>query len=243
MQVAYIRKEKCDTSMCSRCVKFCPASRKNMPVIFIGRNKKATVVEELCTGCGRCVKICPEKAIEMRFRPDPVAAAPAAAKVTPPPGEEPAADANKKTETAKQTAPSKAGEHAPEATAEKPVERYHKETPEEKLARKKAEHVDRVVRTAIALVLGVIAGIVSFYFAGIPGEALAYDPTFMPNWIVGILVWLVAVVIQKPLFTLLKFDLSKYHKKDWFYQGFMSFCAWALTWTMLLSTYLLPISV
>ena len=41
MQVAYIRKEKCNTTMCNRCVKFCPASIKDMPVIFIGRNKKA----------------------------------------------------------------------------------------------------------------------------------------------------------------------------------------------------------
>ncbi len=218
MQVAYIRKEKCDTAMCSRCVKFCPASRKNMPVIFIGRNKKATVVEELCTGCGRCVKICPEKAIEMRFRADPIPEV---------------------------TAPSASAEHAPETKPkDKPEEKkYHKETPEEKRERKKEEHTDRVQRTAIALVLGVITGIVSFYLAGIPGTYLVYDVTFKPNWILGLLIWIFAVVIQKSIFMLLKFDISKYGKKDWFYQGFMTFCAWFLTWTMLLSTYLLPVSV
>lgn len=54
MQVAYIKKEKCNTTMCNRCVKFCPASRKDQPVIFIGRNKKATVVQELCTGWEMC---------------------------------------------------------------------------------------------------------------------------------------------------------------------------------------------
>ena len=227
--------------MCSRCVKFCPASRKNMPVIFIGRNKKATVVEELCTGCGRCVKICPEKAIEMRFRadPEPVAASakPTEEKITPPPGEQTSTDTK-----SKQIAPSASQDHTPGATATKPEAKYHKETPEEKTARKKHEHVDRVIRTAIALVLGIIAGIVSFYLAGIPGDYLAYNPGFKPNWILGLLVWLVAVVIQKSLFMLLKFDISKYGKKDWFYQGFMTFCAWAITWTMLLSTYLLPVS-
>ncbi|HJJ36471.1 MAG TPA: 4Fe-4S binding protein [Methanocorpusculum sp.] len=216
-----------------------------MPVIFIGRNKKATIVEELCTGCGRCVKICPEKAIEMRFRADPEPAAtvatssekPTAEKVTPPPGEPAPADSK-----SKQTAPSASEDHAPDAVPAKTEEKHHKETPEEKTARRKREHVDRVIRTAIALVLGIIAGIVSFYLAGIPGSYLTYDPSFNPNWILGLLVWLVAVVIQKSLFMLLKFDVSKYGKKDWFYQGFMTFCAWALTWTMLLSTYLLPIS-
>lgn len=237
MQVAYIRKEKCDTSMCSRCVKFCPASRKNMPVIYIGRNKKATVVEELCTGCGKCVRICPEKAIEMRVRTDsinngntdePV--------VTPPPGEMGPVPS-------KQTAPSASAEHAPQASPSKSDVKNHKETPEQKRERKKVEHVDRVIRTAIALGLGILAGIASFYLAGIPGVAHAYDNTIQPNWILGLLVWLVAVVVQKSLFMLLKFDVSKYGKKDWFYQGFMTFCGWALTWTMLLSTYLLPHSV
>ena len=91
MQVAYIRKEKCNTTMCNRCVKFWPAARKDMPVIFIGRNKKATVVEELCNGCGKCVKICPEKAIEMKFVKDKTS-----------PAEEIEADVE-----TKQTAPSK----------------------------------------------------------------------------------------------------------------------------------------
>ena len=236
MQVAFIRKEKCDTTMCSRCVKFCPASKKNMPVIFIGRNKKATVVEDLCTGCGRCVKICPEKAIEMRFVPDPVV------EVTPAPGEKPVnqtantkTEAEKAAEESKQTAPSASAEHAP---AQAPAPK-RKETPEEKTARLKKEHVLRIIRTAIALVLGIIAGIVSFYLAGTD----IFNPAAPPNWIIGILVWLVAVVIQKTIFMLIKIDVSKLGKKDWFYQGFMTFCAWFMTWTMLLSTALLPLKL
>lgn len=213
MQVAYIRKEKCNTTMCNRCVKFCPASRKDMPVIFIGRNKKATVVEELCNGCGKCVKICPEKAIEMKFIKDKAA-----------PAEAPA---EKEEAPSKQTAPSQA------APAPAPK---HKETPEEKKARKKSEHVNRVIRTAIACVLGMLAGLASFYLAGSLDPVTGTQP--MP--VIGLLVLILAIVIQKTIFMVIRIDISKLGKKDWFYQGFMTFATWYLSWTMMLSTSFLP---
>ena len=113
MQVARVKKEKCSTADCNRCIRFCPVSRKDQPVIYIGRNKKATVNEELCNGCAKCVRICPEKAIEMITIPDPVdetvtAAADAAAVPAP-----------ATADTPKQTAPPK-----------------KKETPEEKVVRR-----------------------------------------------------------------------------------------------------------
>ncbi len=220
MQVAYIKKEKCNTAMCNRCVKFCPASRKDQPVIFIGRNKKATVVEELCNGCGKCVKICPEKAIEMVTRPD---RKPLDAEI-----DEKIEEIEAKTEeVTKQTAPQK-----------------KKETPEEKVTRKKAQHAERVIRTAIACGLGMIAGLVSYYLAGTPNpinESMieAGLAGVQANPIVGILVLLVAIVIQKSLFMVIKIDTSKLGKKDWFYQAFLTFATWYLSWTLMLSTSLL----
>ena len=216
--------------MCSRCVKFCPASRKNRPVIYIGRNRKAMVVEDLCTGCGRCVRICPEKAIEMRFIPDPIPETAPAATDTAAVG---ATATGTETAQSKQTAPSASPQHVPEPEAPK-----RKETPEEALARKKKEYVTVVIRTGIALALGVIAGIVSFYMVG----TLISDPTAPPNWILGVLICLVAIVIQKTIFLLIKIDTKKLGKKDWFYQGFMTFCAWFISWTMLLSASILPLS-
>ena len=210
MQVAYIRKEKCNTAMCNRCVKFCPASRKDMPVIYIGRNKKATVVEELCNGGGKGVKICPEKASEMKVNKDKAA---------------PAAEA----EEGKQDAPSK--QTAPSQTAPAPAPK-HKETPEEKKARKKSEHVNRVIRTAIACVLGMLAGLASFYLAGPMDTVTGVQP--MP--VIGLLVLVLAIVIQKTIFMVIRIDISKLGKKDWFYQGFMTFATWFLSWTMMLST-------
>ena len=215
MQVAYIRKEKCNTTMCNRCVKFCPASRKDMPVIFIGRNKKATVVEELCNGCGKCVRICPEKAIEMKFVKDKSA---------------PAETVEAETET-NQTAPSKQTAPSQAAPAPTPAPK-HKETPEEKKARKKSEHVNRVIRTAIACILGMLSGIASFYLAGTMDPVTGTQP--MP--VMGLLTLVLAIVIQKTIFMVIRIDVSKLGKKDWFYQGFMTFVTWFLSWTMMLST-------
>ncbi len=220
MQVAYIKKEKCNTAMCNRCVKFCPASRKDLPVIYIGRNKKATVVEELCNGCGKCVKICPEKAIEMKVIADkPEQDAEIDAKIE---------QLGKAQETAAEPVPASVDAAAPKQT----IPPKHKETPEEKRLRKKASHVERVIRTAIACGLGMAAGIVSFYLAGTPDAATGIQPT--P--VVGFLVLLVAIVIQKSIFMLIKIDTSKLGKKDWFYQGFMTFATWYLSWTLMLST-------
>ncbi len=222
MQVAYIKKEKCNTAMCNRCVKFCPASRKDQPVIFIGRNKKATVVEELCNGCGKCVRICPEKAIEMVTRPD---RKPLDVEI-----DEKIDEIEEKTEeVTKQTAPTK-----------------RKETPEEKVANKKARHAERVIRTAIACGLGMVAGLVSYYLAGTPNPINdsmieAGIAGVQANPIVGVLVLLVAIVLQNSLFMVLKIDTSKLGKKDWFYQSFLTFATWYLSWTLMLSTSLLSV--
>jgi NAD-dependent dihydropyrimidine dehydrogenase PreA subunit len=191
--------------MCNRCVRFCPASRKDQPVIFIGRNRKATVNEELCTGCAKCVRICPEKAIEM---------VPAADREEP---SETVIEAVEQ-ETPKQTAPPK-----------------KKETPEEKTARKTAEHAERNIRTAIACFLGIIAGIASYFLAGTPSAA---DGT-QPSPLIGILILMVFIVMQKTVFLLIRIDITKLGKKDWFYQAFMTFALWYLTWTIILSTSLL----
>ncbi|HJJ91775.1 MAG TPA: hypothetical protein O0Y15_03080, partial [Methanocorpusculum sp.] len=107
----------------------------------------------------------------------------------------------------------------------------HKETPEEKKARKKSEHVNRVISTAIACILGMIAGVSSFYLAG------AMDPVTgtQPMPVIGLLVLILAIVIQKTIFMVIRIDVSKLGKKDWFYQGFMTFVTWFLSWTMMLS--------
>ena len=225
MQVARIKKEKCDTSMCNRCVRFCPRSTKTQPVIYIGRNKKATVNEELCNGCGKCVRICREKAIEMVFIKEKVPAADDKDEITAP------AAAEEKTETPE--TPETKTEQTEQAKQTAPV-RKRKLTPEEKIQGKKDRHVDRVIRTAIACLLGMIAGVASFYLSGTPDPANSLKQA-MP--VIGLLTLVLAIVVQKSIFMLIKkIDLDAMGKKDWFYQGFMTFCCWFLSWTMMLTT-------
>ncbi len=216
MQVARVKKEKCSTADCNRCIRFCPVSRKDQPVIYIGRNKKATVNEELCNGCAKCVRICPEKAIEMVTIADPV--------------EENAISPVETTDVQTETAAAPAAE-VPKQTA--PPKK--KETPEEKIVRKKAEHSERVIRTFIACVLGVFAGIASYFLAGTPNpeSGVQADP------ILGVLILLIAIIIQRTIFLLIEIDTKKLGKKDCFYQAFMTFAIWYLTWTIILSTSLL----
>ena len=224
--------------MCNRCVRFCPRSTKAQPVIFIGRNKKATVNEELCNGCGKCVRICREKAIEMVFVQEKTAAGIGKADAA----QEAAAsaDAEKSAADAKQTAPSQAAaeQQTQAAQAQAPPKKTappkRKLTPEEKLAGKRSRHVERVIRTGIACVLGLLAGIASFYLSGTP-EAETF---VQPMAVIGLLTVVLAIVIQKSIFMFIKkIDLDAMGKKDWFYQGFMTVCCWFLSWTMLLTMY------
>ncbi|HJJ99288.1 MAG TPA: 4Fe-4S binding protein [Methanocorpusculum sp.] len=207
MQVARVKKEKCSTVDCNRCIRFCPVSRKDQPVIYIGRNKKAAVNEELCNGCAKCVRICPEKAIEMITTPDTV------------------------DETAEDTKSLDTAAEAPKQTAS-PKKR---ETPEEKIARKKAEYSERVIRTFIACALGLIAGIATSAVAGAPNPETGTQN--YPG--IGIPILLVAIVLQRTIFILIRIDTTKLGKKDWFYQAFMTFAMWYLSWTIILSTSLL----
>jgi Pyruvate/2-oxoacid:ferredoxin oxidoreductase delta subunit len=216
MQVARIKKEKCSTVDCNRCIQFCPASRKDQPVIYIGRNKKATVNEEFCNGCGKCVRICLEKAIEMISVVDPV---------------DEFTIATVETRSSDITTTHASSVQTPNQTAQP----KKKETPDEKIIRKRAEHSERVVRTLIACVLGVFAGITSYFIAGAPSPETGTqtDP------FVGILILLLTVVLQRTIFILINIDTIKLGKKDWFYQAFMTFAMWYLSWTIILSTSLL----
>jgi ferredoxin len=174
-------------------------------VIYIGRNRKATVNEDLCNGCAKCVRICPEKAIEMIIAQNMTDKTAISAEIQ-------SSDAITNTILPKK-----------------------KENPEERIIRKKTEHGERVVRTFIACVLGVIAGITSYFTAGAPDleTGIQTDP------FIGIMILLVTVVLQRTIFILVKIDITKLGKKDWFYQTFMTFATWYLSWTIILSTSLL----
>ncbi|MEN6443426.1 MAG: hypothetical protein WC391_10065 [Methanoregula sp.] len=91
---------------------------------------------------------------------------------------------------------------------------------------KQVEHIDRIKRTLTACLIGIAAGILSFYLSGISGKDIG---------LLAFMLMLAGVVVQKHIFMLLHFTNTTLGAKDWFYQGFMTFAFWFMTWTILLT--------
>jgi hypothetical protein len=81
----------------------------------------------------------------------------------------------------------------------------------------------------------MIAGITSYFTAGTPNP----ETGIQAEPFIGIMILLVTIVLQRTIFILIKIDITKLDKKDWFYQAFMTFVMWYLSWTIILSTSLL----
>ena len=114
-----------------------------------------------------------------------------------------------------------------EVIGEKPVQTKKVKTK----ADKQAEHVARVKRTLSASLIGIGTGALSFYLGGTPDAAGLQNDGFL-----GIMLMLAGIVIQKHIFIIMGMDTAKLGGKDWFYQGFMTFAFWFMTWAILLTS-------
>ena len=114
-----------------------------------------------------------------------------------------------------------------EEVVEKPVAKRPK-TREDK----QAEHIVRIKRTLIACLLGAATGILSYISGGAPNAAGIQD-----NALLAIMLMLAGVVLQRHIFILLGLDANRLGAKDWFYQGFMTFAFWFMSWAILLTWY------
>jgi accessory gene regulator protein AgrB len=92
-------------------------------------------------------------------------------------------------------------------------------------AEKQAQHMDRLKKTAIACGMGILVGVLSFLADMVP-----------TGTVLGILFLLAGIVFQKYVFLALRMDYLGLTAKDWFYQGFMTFSLWFISWTILLSS-------
>ncbi|MDD1701837.1 MAG: hypothetical protein LUQ31_02505 [Methanoregula sp.] len=92
---------------------------------------------------------------------------------------------------------------------------------------KQADHIDRIKRTVTATLIGVFVGILSFYLQ----HSVTSD-----TGLLAFMLMLAGVVVQRHIFMLMHLDTSKLGAKDWFFQGFMTFAFWLMSWTILLST-------
>jgi heme/copper-type cytochrome/quinol oxidase subunit 4 len=98
-------------------------------------------------------------------------------------------------------------------------------------ADKQAEHISRIKRTLVASLLGILTGILSYLSGGIPTAT-----GLQANGFLAFMLMLAGIVVQKHIFIFLGMDTSKLGAKDWFYQGFMTFAFWFMTWTILLTS-------
>ncbi|MDY0385875.1 MAG: hypothetical protein RBT65_01835 [Methanolobus sp.] len=98
-------------------------------------------------------------------------------------------------------------------------------TPEE---RKKA-HMEGIIKTAVAAIIGVIAGILAYMQLGI-----ADDPTLKWYAILTIIAAL-SFYAMKLVFPVFKIKVKEFGFKDWFYVEFIVIDFCLVTWTILLN--------
>ncbi|HNX17349.1 MAG TPA: hypothetical protein PKM50_03360 [Methanoregula sp.] len=92
---------------------------------------------------------------------------------------------------------------------------------------KQADHIERIKRTTVACFMGIFVGLLSYYLQITVKSDIG---------LLAFMLMLAGVVVQRHIFILMHLDTSKLGAKDWFYQGFMTFAFWFMSWTILLST-------
>jgi hypothetical protein len=98
-------------------------------------------------------------------------------------------------------------------------------------ADKQAEHIARIKRTLSASLIGIGTGALSFSLGGVPDAA-----GIQKDGLLGFMLMLAGIVVQKHIFILMGMNTEKLGWKDWFYQGFMTFAFWFMTWSILLTS-------
>jgi hypothetical protein len=109
-----------------------------------------------------------------------------------------------------------------EIIEEQPVQTKKQKTK----ADKQAEHIERIKRTLAASLIGIFVGGLSYYIS------ISYSKD---SGLLALMLMIAGIVVQKHVFMLLRMDTGKLGAKDWFYQGFMTFAFWFMSWTILLT--------
>jgi hypothetical protein len=109
-----------------------------------------------------------------------------------------------------------------EIIEEKPVQTKKQKT----RADKQAEHIERIKRTLAASLIGIFVGGLSYYLS------ISYSTD---SGLLAFMLMIAGIIVQKHIFMLLGMDTGKLGAKDWFYQSFMTFAFWFMSWTILLT--------
>ena len=109
-----------------------------------------------------------------------------------------------------------------EIIEEQPVQTKKQKTK----ADKQAEHIERIKRTLVASLIGIFVGGLSYYIS------ISYSKD---SGLLALMLMIAGIVVQKHIFMLLHMNTEKLGAKDWFYQGFMTFAFWFMSWTILMT--------
>lgn len=96
-------------------------------------------------------------------------------------------------------------------------------TPEEK----QKAHREGIIKTIVASILGILAGVIMFSLYGTGEDRIWY--------VILMIVIGITYYIQKLLYIPLKIDTKEFKFKDWFFVEFVVIDFFLVTWTLLLN--------
>ena len=96
-------------------------------------------------------------------------------------------------------------------------------------AEKKQAHIDGIVKTAVASIIGIIAGIAVFMQLGVG------DSPDVKWYAILTIVAILSYYAMRLVFPLFKIRTKDFGAKDWFYVEFIVIDFCLVTWTMLLN--------
>ena len=108
-------------------------------------------------------------------------------------------------------------------TKSKGIITVKEKTPEER----KQNHIEGIVKTAVASIIGIVAGFISFNQFG-----TAEDTTW---YAILTIVAVLAYYAQRIIFPAIKINSKEFGFKDWFYVEFLVIDFCLVTWTLLLN--------
>ncbi|MCS3924358.1 EMC6-like membrane protein [Methanosalsum natronophilum] len=118
---------------------------------------------------------------------------------------------------------SKASKGKKEEAEEPNYLKIKEKTPEER----KQNHIEGVIKTAVAAIIGIIAGIAGYYLLD-----KAIDFTW---YSIIIVVGIIAFYLQKAVFPLVKINTKDFGAKDWLYVEFLVLDFFLITWILMLN--------
>ena len=110
-----------------------------------------------------------------------------------------------------------------DVTKSKGIITVKEKTPEER----KQNHIEGIVKTAVASIIGIVAGFISFNQFG-----TAEDTTW---YAILTIVAVLAYYAQRIIFPAIKINSKEFGFKDWFYVEFLVIDFCLVTWVLLLN--------